>query len=183
MVVHTTSSDEFVFGVFRNRRVIVIDEETGQYKRHWGAYGKRPPDGPQGGTPIEGAYQPGMVSQNFATTHCIMESRDELLYVCDRVNNRIQVFRPDGTFVKETIIAQSKGFGAVHAIGFSPDKDQRFLYVADGANKKIWILRRDDLKPVGSFSQGGRSGGQVIIAHALAVDSKGNVYVGETIDN
>jgi DNA-binding beta-propeller fold protein YncE len=183
IVVDPKRNEVFVADGYRNRRVIVFDAETGQYKRHWGAYGKRPPDGPQGGTPIEGPYQPGMVSQNFATTHCIMESRDDLLYVCDRVNNRIQVFHPDGTFVKEAIIAQSKGFGAVHAIGFSTDKDQRFLYVADGANKKVWILLRNELKPIGSFSHGGRNGGEVIIAHALVVDSKGNVYVGETIDN
>ena len=101
-----------------------------------------------------------------------------MLYVCDRQNNRIQVFQKDGTFVQEAVIATSKGFGAVHAIGFSPEAEQRFLYVGDGANKKVWILRRETLETVGSFGRGGRAGGQFLIVHALAVDAQGNVYVG-----
>jgi DNA-binding beta-propeller fold protein YncE len=182
IVVDRRTNEVFIADGYRNRRVIVFDATTGAYKRHWGAYGKRPPDTPQGGNPVEGPYDPNVRSQHFATVHCIMQAKDGLLYVCDRVNNRIQVFKTDGTFVKEGLVgANARGFGAVHAIGFSPD--QRFLYVADGANKKIWIVRRDDLKVLGHFSSGGRNGGQVIIAHALAVDSKGNVYVGETIDN
>jgi sugar lactone lactonase YvrE len=67
------------------------------------------------------------------------------------------------------------------AIGFSPDAEQRFMYVADGANHKVWILRRDTLEIVGSFGKSGRGGGQMLVLHALAVDSKGDVYVGETI--
>jgi DNA-binding beta-propeller fold protein YncE len=106
------------------------------------------------------------------------------LYICDRVNNRIQVFQTNGTFVREGLVApQTRGFGAVHALAFSPDREQRFLYVADGANKKVWILQRNDLRILGSFGTGGRGGGQLLIAHALAVDSKGNIYVGETINN
>jgi sugar lactone lactonase YvrE len=123
-----------------------------------------------------------MRSSQFATVHCLAFSKDRLLYVCDRVNNRIQVFRPDGTFLKEAIVAaETRGFGAVHSIAFSPD--ERFVYVGDGANKKVWILERDSLNIVGSFGSGGRAGGQVLIVHTLAVDSKGNVYVGETVDN
>src|SRR6185295_9090980 len=134
------------------------------YKRHWGAYGKKPPDGPQGMTTLEGKYNPdGPLSQHFATVHCVEISKDRLLYVCDRANNRIQVFQLDGTFVKEgrvapwTTAAARPGadMGAVHDIGFSQDPAQTFLYVADGANKKVWIVRRDDLKVVGSFGQGG----------------------------
>ncbi len=182
MFVDPKSNELYVADGYRNRRIIVFDADTGAYKRHWGAYGHKPPDGPQGGTPIEGVYRPGMKSQNFATVHCAIQSKDGLIYVCDRVNDRIQVFKTDGTFVKEGWVgANAKGFGSVHGLGLSPD--QRFLYVADGANKKIWIVRRDDLKVLGSFSSGGRMGGQVMIAHTLAVDSKGNVYVGETIDN
>lgn len=109
-------------------------------------------------------------------------SRDRLIYACDRFNNRIQVFKTDGTFVREGVVREETlGSGSVHALDFSPD--QQFVYVADGTNKKIWILRRSDLQVLGSFSSSGRMGGQVLIAHAIVVDSKGNVYVGETIDN
>ena len=184
MFVDPNTNELFVADGYRNRRIIVLDAETGAYKRHWGAYGNRPPDGPQGGTPIEGAYEPGLKSQNFATVHCAVPSRDGMVYVCDRVNNRIQAFKTDGTFVREGFVGENaKGFGAVHGLGVSQDPDQRFLYVADGANKKVWIVPREDLQVLGSFSSGGRMGGQVIIAHTLAVDSQGNVYVGETIDN
>jgi DNA-binding beta-propeller fold protein YncE len=184
ILVDPKANEVYIADGYFNRRVIVLDADTGAYKRHWGAYGTRPPDGPQGTTPVEGEYNPdGPPSRQFATVHCIMQSKDGLLYVCDRVNNRIQVFKTDGTFVNEVIVAHSKGFGAAHAIGFSPDKDQRFVYLADGANKKVWIIRRDQMKVVGSFGTGGRNGGQLLIAHALAVDAAGNVYVGETIDN
>ncbi len=181
LFVDSKTNELFVADGYRNRRVVVFDAETGAYKRHWGAYGKRPPDGPQGGEPIEGKYNPNTKSQNFATVHCLTISKDGLVYVCDRVNNRIQVFKTDGTFVNEVVVAKGGGFGAVHALGFSPD--QRFIYVADGQNKKVHIIQRSDLKIVGAFSSGGRAGGQILIAHALAVDSKGNVYIGETINN
>lgn len=180
--VDPETNELFVADGYRNRRIIVFDAETAAYKRHWGAYGKRPPDGPQGEEPIEGPYNPEVRSQNFATVHCLRVSNDRLVYVCDRVNNRIQVFRRDGTFVQEALLApHSKGFGAVHAIGFSPDRNQRFMYVGDGANKKVWILQRSDLKVVGSFGRGGRGPGEFLTIHALATDSKGNIYVGEAI--
>ena len=199
MIVDADMNELFVADGYRNRRVVVFDAETGAYKRHWGAYGNEPPDGPLGMAAIEGGeeyenfliqggkYTPfwlstGERSQQFATVHCLVMSQDRLVYVCDRFNNRIQVFQSDGTFVMEGVVREETlGSGSVHAVAFSPD--EQFLYVADGTNKKIWILRRDDLEVLGSFSSGGRLGGQVMIAHALAVDSKGNVYVGETVDN
>ena len=185
IVVDPSTNEVFVADGYRNRRVIVFDADTGAYKRHWGAYGNHPPDAPQtpspSGPPIEGPYDPNVRSRQFAVVHCLAQSRDGLLYVCDRVNNRIQVFQADGTFVQEGLIApDTLGFGAVFAIGFSPVNDQRFIYVADGANKKVWIVQRDDLQVVGSFGTGGRGGGQFLVTHALAVDSEGNVYVGES---
>jgi hypothetical protein len=182
IMVDPKTNEVYITDGYRDRRVIVFDADTGAYKRHWGAYGKKPPDGPSGGQPIEGKYEPDVRSQQFASVHCVAQSRDGLLYICDRVNNRIQVFRTDGTFVKEQVVApNSGGMGSTFAIGFSPD--ERFLYVADGTNKKVWILQREDLKILGSFGDGGRNGGQILLAHALAVDSKGNIYVGESFDN
>ena len=183
LLVDAAANELYVADGYRNRRVIVFDADTGAYKRHWGAYGRRPVDPAPGPAPVQGPG-PGVRLQQFATAHCVAISVDRLVYVCDRANNRIQVFRPDGTFVSEAMIApDTKGFGAVHALAFSADKAQRFVYVGDGANKKVWVLRRDDLRILGSFGQGGKGGGQFMIIHALAVDSKGNLYVGETRDN
>jgi hypothetical protein len=200
MIVDPKTNELLVADGYRNRRIVVFDADTGAYKRSWGAYRNRPPDA-QGSGPFEGGpdwekyvgmaqgtFNPAWVanlggkpSQQFATVHCLVMSRDRLLYVCDRANNRVQVFRMDGTFVREgTVRPETRGAGSAHAIGLSPD--QQFLYLADGVNKKVWILRRSDLTVLGSFSSGGRMGGQVMIAHALGVDSKGNVYVGETIN-
>ena len=180
--VDAKANELYVADGYRNRRVAVFDAETGAYKRHWGAYGKQPPDGPGGSNPIEGKYNPdGPRSQQFATLHCITISKDDLVYACDRVNDRIQVFKKDGTFVMEEVVApRTLAFGSVGGIAFSADPDQKFLYVADGVNKKIWIVRRKDLKAVGSFAQGGHHAGGLAIAHAIATDSKGNVYVGES---
>ena len=179
ILVDAETNEVFVADGYRNRRVVVFDADTGAYKRHWGAYGKPPVDGPLGGSPAD----PDVRLEQFATVHCLAMSNDDLLYVCDRANNRIQVFQKDGTFVQEAVIATSRGFVAVHAIGLSPEADQRFLYVGDGANKKVWILRRETLETVGSFGRGGNGGGEFMVVHALAVDAQGNVYVGETRNN
>ena len=178
--VDPKSNEVFVADGYRNRRVIVFDADTGAYKRHWGAYGK-PPTDPQVTRP-----DPDMEKrkQQFELVHCIAHSNDDLLYICDRANSRIQVFKKDGTFVKEAIIEPKQlGLGTSFAIAFSPDKDQKYLYYGDGSDKKIWILRRSDLKVLGSFGSGGRNGGQFVLIHTIATDSKGNLYVGETIDN
>ena len=104
-------------------------------------------------------------------------------YVCDRVNNRIQVFEKDGTFVNEVLIAQrTLSFGSAFDVDFSPDAEQQFLYNIDGMNQKIWVLARDDLSIVDSFGFGGHQAGGFTAAHSLAVDSLGNIYVGETLE-
>src|SRR5207247_9295850 len=78
--------------------------------------------------------------------HCADLAKDGLLYVCDRVNDRIQVFKKDGTFVKEVFIAKrTLGDGSVWDIAFSKDPQQKYIYLADGANEKVYILLRDSL--------------------------------------
>lgn len=157
-----------------HRRVIVFDADTGEYKRHWGAYGERPIDGPAT------TYDPNApVSRQFGTaTHCVRISQDDLVYVCDRSNNRIQVFRTDGTFVDEGFVArETLGLGAIWDLELSPD--ETFIYVGDGANNRIWILRRDSLAIVGSFAEGGSEPGQLSGVNAVAVDSQGNLYTAE----
>ncbi len=160
----------------QHHRVIVFDSETGAYKRHWGAYGARPDDSAATAT-VDRAGPP---SKHFGTAvHCLRIDRDGLVYVCDRSNNRVQMFRKDGSFQKEFFVARDSGAaGTVYDLDFSPD--QRFVYVADGGNQKVWIFRRDDLRVVGSFGERGPGAGQFATSlHDITVDSKGNIYTGE----
>lgn len=170
-------NEVYVADGYENNRVIVLDADTGAFKRMWGAYGNAPLDGdPQ--------YDPDAPpSQQFRRpVHCVEVSRDGLVYVCDREGNRIQVFHKDGTFVQEGFVApRTLGFGASFDIAFSVDPEQRFLYLGDGANKKVWILRRDTLEIVDSFGTGGQYAGEFAIVHALETDSHGNIYVAETV--
>ena len=176
--VYPKTNEVFVADGYGNRRVIVFDADTGAYKRHWGAYGNKPDDN----APRTRVYE-GPGPQQFNTVHGIRISKDDLVYVGDRVNNRIQVFRPDGTFVKEGFIERktSTPEGTAFDIAFSPDKQQQFLYVPDGSNKKVQILNRDTLEVVGFFGgHGGHGTGQFFHTHSIASDSKGNIYLGES---
>ena len=113
--------------------------------------------------------------------HCAQLSNDGLLYVCDRVNDRIQVFKPDGTFVKEAFFETSTlGSGSAWDIAFSRDPEQKFIYLADGENDKVRILDRQSLQVLTSFGEGGRQPGQFYGVHSIATDSKGNLYTTET---
>lgn len=160
----------------QNHRVIVFDSETGAYKRHWGAYGEKPNDSVATARPDPAGPPPRQFGN---AVHCLRIDRDGLVYVCDRSNSRFQIFRPDGSFQKEIFVAKESATGGTVAdIDFSPD--QKFLYVADGANQKVWILLRDQLRVVGSFGERGLGAGQFATTlHDLTVDSRGNVYTGE----
>ena len=115
--------------------------------------------------------------------HCAKPSRDGLVYVCDRTNNRIQVFKKDGTFVTEWFYDKSTlGAGAVWDLNFWPDANQTYLFNIDGENNLLRILRRSDGEVVGGFGRSGRQAGQFHWVHSIAVDSKGNIYTGE-VDN
>jgi DNA-binding beta-propeller fold protein YncE len=173
--VDPSTNEVFLADGYRNRRVIVFNGETGEYLRHWGAYGERPDDEYEYHS--ESADGP---AREFSTVHGLMGSNDGLIYVADRRGNRIQVFRQSGEFVTEKIIApETLASGSAFVVGFSPDADQEWLYLADGTNHKVWILRRSDLEVVGEFGRGGRQVGQFLRPHGMSVDSQGNIYVGE----
>lgn len=177
MWIPAGSNELFVADGYANRRVVVFDATNGGYLRHWGAYG-RPPDDDY--RYDYGGYDLAVPPQEFFTVHGLTGSNDGHIYVADRRGNRIQVFRVNGNFVAERIVAPgTRGSGSAFVIAFSPDPEQRWLYLADGTNHKIWILRRSDLEVVGSFGRGGRQLGQFIRPHGMAVDSRGRVYVGE----
>jgi DNA-binding beta-propeller fold protein YncE len=178
LTVDPISNEVYVADGYGNRRVIVLDAETFAFKRMWGAYGNKPDD-----TPL-GPYNPDAPpAQQYRLPHNISISRDGFVYVADRPNNRIQVFRKDGTYVKETFVAKRTLLqGAASGFALSSDPQQRFLYMIDGANHHVWILERQSLNAIARFGQQGLFGGSLNIPHAIAVDGRGNIYVGENFD-
>jgi sugar lactone lactonase YvrE len=175
--VDPKTNEAFISDGYRNRRVIVVDGATGKYLRHWGAYGNVPDDTDK--------FDPktmmsGALPKQFSTPHGITGSTDGKIYVTDRRGNRVQVFDQKGKYLAEKVIAPATlSSGSAFVPVLSPDPQQQWLYVADGTNHKVWILRRSDLEVVGSFGHGGRQVGQMLRPHGFSVDGKGNLYVGE----
>jgi len=174
--VDMAANEVYVADGYGNRRVIVYDADKGTFKRMWGAYGKPPTDDPNV------TYDPAKpLSTNWQTVHCATLANDGLVYVCDRVNDRVQVFKKDGTYIKEAQIAKrTLGDGVVFDIAFSKDKEQRLMYVADGANHRVWQLLREPLQVLNHIGNGGRYPGQFYATHNVSLDSKGNLYTVET---
>jgi hypothetical protein len=173
------ANEAYVADGYRNHRVAVIDMTSGAIKRYWGAYGNKPNDAEVA------AYEPGSApSKQFgAPVMCAKLASDGLLYVCDTQNDRIQVFKKDGSFVKEkTVAPATRGTGSVWDIAFSRDPQQRYLYVADGMNMKVHILDRQSLDELASFGDGGRQPGEFYAVHSIATDSKGDIYTVETYE-
>jgi DNA-binding beta-propeller fold protein YncE len=173
------ANEAYLADGYRNRRVAVIDMNNGEIKRYWGAYGNRPDDTP---TP---PYDPDapLIQQFRTPVHCAEPSNDGHVYVCDRPNDRIQVFRKDGTFVKEVRIApRTLGDGSVWDIAFSRDPEQQYLYLADGKNMRVYIIDRESLEILTTFGDGGRQPGQFFAVHSIATDSRGNIYTTETYE-
>jgi DNA-binding beta-propeller fold protein YncE len=175
MWVHPATNEVFVADGYRNRRVIVYDADSGAFKRMWGAYGNTPDDQVPQAFSGDGPGPP-----QFRTVHGIKVSADGLVYVNDRLNNRIQIFALDGKFEREFFIERkTQLLGTSFNTAFSPDRDQRWLYVADAGNGRIHILNRRSLQEVSAFGRIGRYAGQFIFMHNLATDSRGNLYVSE----
>lgn len=183
--VDTEAREVYVADGYGNRRVIVFDSETGAYKRHWGAYGQPPVDGGPAAYGGTAAYTPGQApSRQFASpVHCVRLTRDGLVYVCDRTNDRYQVFRRDGTFVEEHFIApQTRLNGSVADLIPSLDPSQEFLFSVDNSNGVARVIRRRDGEVLSSFGRPGRWAGQFHVPHNIAQDSEGSLYITE-VDN
>ncbi len=175
--VDEKANELYVADGYGNKRVVVMDTETGQFKRYWGAYGNKPDDKDLG------RYNPNApLAQQFRNpVHCADLSVDGLVYVCDRVNDRMQVFTKDGKFVKEQQYQKdSLGDGSVWDVAFSKDPQQKYLYMSDGRNAKIRIIDRQSLQELYNFGEGGHYPGQFYSIHSIAIDSKGNLYTTET---
>jgi hypothetical protein len=177
--VDPKTNEAYIADGYLNKRVAVIDADTGKMKRYWGAYGNKPDDA------NPGPYDPSApAAQQFRNpVHCIERSNDGLVYVCDRANDRLQVFTPEGKFVKEAFFAKNtKGAGSVWDFTFSKDPEQKFMMLADGQNERVRVLLRSTLEELTSFGDGGRQPGQFYGVHSVTSDSKGNLYTTETYE-
>jgi hypothetical protein len=177
--VDPKANEAFIADGYLNKRVAVLDADTGKMKRWWGAYGNKPDD-----TPLP-AYDPAAPpAQQFRNpVHCADLSVDRLLYVCDRVGDRLQVFTPEGKFVKEAFYAKNtRNAGSVWDLAFSKDARQRYLFMADGVNEKVRVIDRETLQELTTFGDGGRQPGQFFAVHSIATDSRGNIFTTETYE-
>jgi DNA-binding beta-propeller fold protein YncE len=181
LFLYPKTNELFVADGYFNHRVIIFDASTGAYKRHWGAYGKKPDDAykfPPRAQLLQGPPPP----QFNNPVHAVVVSNDDLVYVADRTNNRLQVFRLDGTFVKEIFITRNtlQAEGTVHSFVLSPDKEQKFLYVLDGSNKAIRVVNRQTMETLASVGgHAGHNAREFFHAHGFAADSRGNLFIGE----
>jgi DNA-binding beta-propeller fold protein YncE len=171
--VDPETNEVYIADGYFNHRVIVFDADSGAYKRHWGAYGKKPTD--------EKLEPYNSASSQFGNpVHCVKIAKDGLVYVCDRANNRLQVFRKDGTFVKEFAYEKNtRASGSVWDLDFWIDGKQTFLFNADGTNNEVRTLARESGEVVGAFGRNGRNAGEFHWVHNIAIDSKGNLYTTE----
>jgi hypothetical protein len=180
----TVESDNEVYVAdgYGNRRIIVFDSRTGAYKRHWGAYGTKTPhdDKLEPYKPVAFTDQ----SKSFSNpVHCVRVSRDGLVYVCDRANDRIQIFKKDGTFVNEfQVEKQTLQNGSVWDLVLSIDRHQRYIHVADGANMQVLTIDRQTGEKLSSFGRPGHMAGNFKWVHNMAIDSVGNLYTSEVGD-
>jgi DNA-binding beta-propeller fold protein YncE len=190
-VAYDAAANEVFVADSGNHRVAVFDADSGAYKRHWFAYGEKTAGA------AAGPYDPNAPpARSFRDVTCVEISKDGMVYVCDRTSNRIQVFDKSGKFLKEMVVAKDtrgatvalaggataviSAHGSVWDLAFSSDAQQRYLFVADGVNKKVRILQRDTLAEAGSFGSGGRYAGQFLAVNSIAADAQGNLYTGET---
>lgn len=175
VAVDPEANEVFISDGYGNRRVIVFDADTGAFKRMWGAYGNPPSDEEM--PPYDPAAEP---SPQFNLVHCIRIADDGLVYVCDRRNNRMQVFQKDGTFVAEYVYdPETLSSGSVGNVAFWPDAGQSIMAVNDPGNFRIRFVRRSDGEVLGHFGHFGTYGGELDRNHQVEFDSHGNMYTSE----
>ncbi|HEV3217738.1 MAG TPA: hypothetical protein VGZ27_18545 [Vicinamibacterales bacterium] len=190
-VVYPKTHEIFVADGYGNRRVVVFDSETGAFKRMWGAFGNVPEDAPPAAAPARaGGGRGGQTaaldtegpgSPQFSNpVHSVKISNDDLVYVADRTNRRIQIFTPAGKYVTQMFINRAgPAAGSVAGLAFSPDRQQEFLYAADYGNSHVVVIDRKRLEVLYQFGTRSAKPGDFQGPHHLAVDSKGNIYTAE----
>ena len=183
--VHAPSNELYVADGYGNHRVIVFDADKGTFKRTWGAFGAKPeppaPAGAQGSAPA--AANPDGPSQ-YGLVHAVKVSNDGMVYVADRVNNRIQVFTTEGKYLRQVKVTNEGGVTPVPAgFSFSADRKQQYLYVVDSGPMRVVIFDREKLTQIGAIGMRGPKPGDFDIVHHMAADSKGNLYAAEIVTN
>ena len=180
IAVDNEANEAYFSDGYFNRRMAVVDMTTGEMKRFWGAYGNEPDDDLNLGRYSADAEP---APQFRGPVHCGEISNDGLVYVCDRAADRVQIFQKDGTFVSEHFYAPATlSQGSTWDIDFSHDPEQRWIYLADGQNMKVYIIERATMETVTAFGDGGRQPGMFFAVHSIAVDSSGNIYTTETYE-
>ena len=195
--VYPPTNELYVSDGYGNKRIIVFDADTGEYKRMWGAFGNVPSDDPPAAgeagadrtlaTEFDPA-DPG--PPQFNTVHGVKVSNDGLVYAADRGGKRVQVFTTEGEYLAQAWIdrwclAAGQGCGngqTAASVAFSADPQQQFLYVASRSPARIWVFDRSTLEPLDSFGRPGIAPGEFGVLHHMTTDSKGNLYTSEVQD-
>lgn len=187
--VFVHDNELYVADGYGNHRVIVFDAENGKFKRMWGAFGGKPEPPPPaappaaGGAPTPAPSNPEGPSQ-YGLVHAVKVSNDGIVYVADRVNNRIQTFTTAGKYLRQVKVTNEGGVTPVPAgFAFSPDSRQQFLYVVDSGPMRVVIFDRASLTQIGAVGMRGPKPGEFDIVHHMAADSKGNLYTAEIVTN
>jgi hypothetical protein len=178
--VDEPNNEIYLLDSYLNGRILVFSLDKFEFKRGWGAYGHKLNE--ISTSDADRQYKPnGPVPKEFAGHVTFNFSNDGMVYIADRVANRIQVTDRQGNYQnKEFILAPYTGRGgSTGGVAFSPDKEQRYLYISDLTNNKIWFLNRADGKVVGTLGSMGENGGQFFGLHMIATDSRGTIYTGE----
>lgn len=173
--VDPASNEVYVADGYGNHRVIVFDADDGKFKRQWGAYGAPPTDS------AIGPYDPKAApARQFSIVHCLRIANDGLVYVCDRLNDRLQVFKKDGTFVKEYIYEPAtRGSGSVGNVSFWPNAEQTFMLMNDPGNFQWVLTRRADGTVLSRFGHYGTYAGEFQRNHQMEFSLTGDIYTSE----
>jgi DNA-binding beta-propeller fold protein YncE len=182
--VDTQANEIYAADGYGNKRVVVFDSQTGAFKRMWGAFGNPPPAtfGPNVPVPQPQTTPDG--PPEFGLPHAIKVSRDGVVYVADRINNRIQLFTREGTFLRQVRVTSDDSATVPVPAGFafSPDSSQQFLYVVDSGLMRVVIYDRQAMQQIGAVGMRGDQPGEFDIVHHMATDSQGNLYTAEIVN-